>query len=116
MIQCEQCLVWQHYDCIGIKEEPDNYYCEECQPENHPFWLKLDESVELPTKPKFKSYNSTELRERIAAMELYFLLHGLNTKWNPKEWELYDDELKGSNLEVESMLYSAIQRFKSRIN
>lgn len=39
MICCDQCLAWQHNDCMGLTfakgEEPDQYYCEQCRPENH---------------------------------------------------------------------------------
>lgn len=39
MICCDQCSAWQHNDCMGLKfakgEEPDEYYCERCKPENH---------------------------------------------------------------------------------
>eukprot|EP00732_Lithocolla_globosa_P003011 Lithocolla_globosa_v1_NODE_2220_length_2104_cov_18.222548.p1 type:complete len:544 gc:universal NODE_2220_length_2104_cov_18.222548:1955-324(-) len=34
MIQCEQCLVWQHTVCVGISQQniPEQYYCEKCKP------------------------------------------------------------------------------------
>lgn len=39
MICCDQCLAWQHNDCMGLVfpkgEEPDQYYCEQCRPANH---------------------------------------------------------------------------------
>ncbi|KAL4896155.1 transcription factor S-II, central domain-containing protein [Aspergillus ambiguus] len=39
MICCDQCSAWQHNDCMGLKfakgEEPDQYFCEQCRPENH---------------------------------------------------------------------------------
>ncbi|KAI9317893.1 hypothetical protein BX666DRAFT_1856358 [Dichotomocladium elegans] len=37
MVQCDQCEVWQHCDCVGLEEKdiPEQYYCEECKPENH---------------------------------------------------------------------------------
>lgn len=37
-IQCEECQVWQHGYCVGIKDEvdaPDKYWCELCKPELH---------------------------------------------------------------------------------
>ncbi|KAJ2776774.1 hypothetical protein GGI15_004741 [Coemansia interrupta] len=40
MIQCEVCQVWQHTLCMGIRDEahiPDQYYCEACRPEDHPY-------------------------------------------------------------------------------
>lgn len=40
MVQCDNCNVWQHCPCVGLagiteNEMPDQYYCEECKPENH---------------------------------------------------------------------------------
>ncbi|KAE8356444.1 transcription factor S-II, central domain-containing protein [Aspergillus coremiiformis] len=39
MICCDQCSAWQHNDCMGLTfakgEEPDEYFCEICKPENH---------------------------------------------------------------------------------
>ncbi|KAJ5905878.1 uncharacterized protein N7473_002794 [Penicillium subrubescens] len=39
MICCDQCSAWQHNDCMGLTfakgQEPDQYYCEQCKPENH---------------------------------------------------------------------------------
>ncbi|KAJ5826111.1 hypothetical protein N7474_003249 [Penicillium riverlandense] len=39
MICCDQCSAWQHNDCMGLVfpkgQEPDEYYCEQCRPENH---------------------------------------------------------------------------------
>lgn len=33
VFQCEQCLCWQHADCVGIDEEqpPEHYLCCICQ-------------------------------------------------------------------------------------
>ncbi|KAI8578492.1 hypothetical protein K450DRAFT_247148 [Umbelopsis ramanniana AG] len=41
MVQCDKCEVWQHCSCIGLLEQdiPEQYYCEECRPENHS-WIK----------------------------------------------------------------------------
>ncbi|KAG8751820.1 hypothetical protein FRC12_012240 [Ceratobasidium sp. 428] len=43
MIQCEDCLVWQHGICMGlgrIEDCPEHYYCELCRPENHAVLLR----------------------------------------------------------------------------
>nr|XP_054756561.1 histone-lysine N-methyltransferase ASH1L-like [Lytechinus pictus] len=32
MIQCEKCYVWQHCDCVGVKDQPEHYLCENCDP------------------------------------------------------------------------------------
>lgn len=37
-IQCDQCSVWQHGNCVGFADEsevPEVYYCEICHPEFH---------------------------------------------------------------------------------
>ncbi|KAI8817722.1 uncharacterized protein EV422DRAFT_540630 [Fimicolochytrium jonesii] len=38
MVQCEDCLVWQHCECMHVnpKRLPKHYFCEECKPGNHP--------------------------------------------------------------------------------
>jgi hypothetical protein len=37
MVQCEECSEWFHPSCIGTTIEeakkPDNFYCEECSPQ-----------------------------------------------------------------------------------
>ncbi|PGH07776.1 hypothetical protein AJ79_06164 [Helicocarpus griseus UAMH5409] len=39
MICCDKCSAWQHNDCMGLNfpkgQEPDQYFCEQCKPENH---------------------------------------------------------------------------------
>lgn len=39
MICCDKCLAWQHNDCMGLTfpkdQAPDEYFCEQCKPENH---------------------------------------------------------------------------------
>lgn len=37
MVQCDKCEVWQHCRCMGLEQPdiPDQYYCEQCKPENH---------------------------------------------------------------------------------
>lgn len=42
-IQCDQCHVWQHGLCVGIRDNalvPENYFCEQCKPENHTLYEK----------------------------------------------------------------------------
>ena len=38
-ISCETCYVWQHNVCVGVSsyedEIPDNYWCEQCRPQDH---------------------------------------------------------------------------------
>lgn len=52
MICCDQCSAWQHNDCMGLTfakgEEPDEYYCEQCRPENHKVLLDRIAGGEKP--------------------------------------------------------------------
>ncbi|RAK96144.1 putative PHD finger domain protein [Aspergillus ibericus CBS 121593] len=52
MICCDRCSAWQHNDCMGLTyakgEEPDEYFCEQCKPENHPVLLH---KIALGEKP-----------------------------------------------------------------
>lgn len=52
MICCDQCLAWQHNDCMGLTfakgQEPDQYFCERCRPENHKDLLERMERGERP--------------------------------------------------------------------
>lgn len=52
MICCDQCSAWQHNDCMGLTfakgEEPDEYYCEQCKPENHKVLLDKIAKGEKP--------------------------------------------------------------------
>ncbi|CAO3695751.1 unnamed protein product [Rhizopus stolonifer] len=37
MVQCDDCEVWQHCNCMGLDEPdiPEQYFCELCKPGNH---------------------------------------------------------------------------------
>lgn len=52
MICCDQCSAWQHNDCMGLVfakgAEPDQYYCEQCRPENHKVLLEKIAKGEKP--------------------------------------------------------------------
>ncbi|KAJ5759451.1 Zinc finger PHD-type [Penicillium odoratum] len=52
MICCDQCSAWQHNDCMGLVfpkgAEPDQYYCEQCRPENHKVLLDKIAKGEKP--------------------------------------------------------------------
>ncbi|PWY65246.1 hypothetical protein BO70DRAFT_356830 [Aspergillus heteromorphus CBS 117.55] len=52
MICCDRCSAWQHNDCMGLTfvkgEEPDEYFCELCKPENHKVLLEKIAQGEKP--------------------------------------------------------------------
>ncbi|PYH93037.1 hypothetical protein BO71DRAFT_8837 [Aspergillus ellipticus CBS 707.79] len=52
MICCDRCSAWQHNDCMGLTfakgEEPDEYFCEICKPENHKILLDKIAQGEKP--------------------------------------------------------------------
>ncbi|PYH44133.1 putative PHD finger domain protein [Aspergillus saccharolyticus JOP 1030-1] len=66
MICCDRCSAWQHNDCMGLTfakgEEPDEYFCEQCKPENHPVLL---EKIARGEKP----WEEAAERRRIEAEE-----------------------------------------------
>lgn len=61
MVQCDQCEVWQHCDCVGLEEQdiPEHYYCEECKPENHSV-VKLTHGRYFGHRRKFAKRLSTQ--------------------------------------------------------
>ena len=65
MIQCEECGVWQHCDCMGLVKIPKHYYCEGCRPIDHPYFLML-------TKQANKSKRNT-MASREAEQSMYEL-------------------------------------------
>lgn len=52
MICCDKCSAWQHNDCMGLTfakgEEPAEYFCEQCKPENHEVLLEKISRGEKP--------------------------------------------------------------------
>ncbi|OJJ45328.1 hypothetical protein ASPZODRAFT_143965 [Penicilliopsis zonata CBS 506.65] len=52
MICCDRCSAWQHNDCMGLTfakgQEPDEYFCEQCKPENHVVLLEKMARGEKP--------------------------------------------------------------------
>lgn len=52
MICCDKCSAWQHNDCMGLAfdrgNEPEQYFCEQCRPEDHRDLLDKMASGEKP--------------------------------------------------------------------
>ncbi|KAL9051070.1 MAG: hypothetical protein Q9162_006243 [Coniocarpon cinnabarinum] len=48
---CDKCNVWQHNDCMGLpirNFKPEEYYCEQCKPENHPRTIEALRNGQAP--------------------------------------------------------------------
>ncbi|XP_046875778.1 histone-lysine N-methyltransferase ASH1L isoform X2 [Hypomesus transpacificus] len=52
MIQCEKCLVWQHFDCMRLETEVDHYLCEQCEPRT------VDREVPMLPQPSYAQSGS----------------------------------------------------------
>lgn len=70
MICCDQCSAWQHNDCMGLTfakgQEPDEYYCEQCKPENHKELLEKMARGEKPWEEVARR-REQEIEEKMAA-------------------------------------------------
>ncbi|KAK9767433.1 Histone deacetylase complex subunit [Basidiobolus ranarum] len=59
MIQCELCKVWQHCACVDILDEkdcPEQYFCEQCMPENHPYLQYYKSNIKANSSLKPRKY------------------------------------------------------------
>ncbi|KAJ3609765.1 hypothetical protein NHX12_024276, partial [Muraenolepis orangiensis] len=52
MIQCETCLVWQHFDCMRLETEMEHYSCELCDPR------PVDREVPMLPQPSYAQSGS----------------------------------------------------------
>ncbi|EEA28177.1 PHD finger domain protein, putative [Talaromyces marneffei ATCC 18224] len=70
MICCDQCSAWQHNDCMGLTfakgQEPDEYFCERCKPENHKELLEKMARGEKPWEEVARR-RQQEIEEKKAA-------------------------------------------------
>ncbi|KAL2002411.1 hypothetical protein VTN02DRAFT_6835 [Thermoascus thermophilus] len=70
MICCDKCSAWQHNDCMGLTfakgEEPAEYFCEQCKPENHQVLLEKIARGEKPWEEAAKK-RQQEAEEKKAA-------------------------------------------------
>lgn len=64
MIVCDNCEAWQHNECMEISENPDDlpdqYFCEQCKPEDH---KELLTKVARGEKPWEERVKQRELQE-----------------------------------------------------
>jgi hypothetical protein len=70
MICCDKCSAWQHNDCMGLTfakgEEPAEYFCEICRPENHKVLLDKISRGEKPWEEAAKK-RQQEIEEKKAS-------------------------------------------------
>uniref|UniRef100_A0A667ZRC9 Ash1 (absent, small, or homeotic)-like (Drosophila) n=1 Tax=Myripristis murdjan TaxID=586833 RepID=A0A667ZRC9_9TELE len=52
MIQCEKCMVWQHFDCMRLETEVEHYLCEQCDPR------PVDREVPMLPQPSYAQSGS----------------------------------------------------------
>ncbi|KAM3858401.1 histone-lysine N-methyltransferase ASH1L [Diretmus argenteus] len=52
MIQCEKCMVWQHFDCMRLETEVEHYLCEQCEPR------PVDREVPMLPQPSYAQSGS----------------------------------------------------------
>ncbi|KAL0962565.1 hypothetical protein UPYG_G00341770 [Umbra pygmaea] len=52
MIQCEKCMVWQHFDCMRLEAEVEHYLCEQCDPR------PVDREVPMLPQPSYAQSGS----------------------------------------------------------
>ncbi|MCJ1237748.1 hypothetical protein MMC14_005735 [Varicellaria rhodocarpa] len=64
MVICDQCEAWQHNECMEISENseelPDQYYCEQCKPEDHQKLLAKVNRGEKPWEERAKQRKREE--------------------------------------------------------
>ncbi|KAG8532837.1 uncharacterized protein KY384_002715 [Bacidia gigantensis] len=69
MICCENCEAWQHNECMEVSskddELPDQYYCEQCRPQDHKSLLAKIERGEKPWEERARA-REIEEEERLA--------------------------------------------------
>ncbi|XP_044716054.1 SPOC domain-containing protein [Hirsutella rhossiliensis] len=67
-ICCETCIVWQHNVCVGVSsfedEIPDNYWCEQCRPQDHKDLLDGMAKGEKPWEARRKKHELEEAEEK----------------------------------------------------
>ncbi|KFH43962.1 Transcription factor-like protein [Hapsidospora chrysogenum ATCC 11550] len=65
-ISCETCYAWQHNVCVGVSsyedEIPENYWCEQCRPEDHKELLEGMAKGEKPWEERRKAFEEKKRR------------------------------------------------------
>lgn len=67
-IGCETCLAWQHNVCMGVSsfedEIPENYWCEQCRPEDHKVLLEGMAKGEKPWEERRRIHEEEERKKK----------------------------------------------------
>ncbi|KJZ73799.1 hypothetical protein HIM_06917 [Hirsutella minnesotensis 3608] len=67
-ISCETCFVWQHNVCVGVSsyedEIPENYWCEQCRPQDHQELLEGIAKGEKPWEARRKAHEIEEAERK----------------------------------------------------
>ncbi|PHH84543.1 hypothetical protein CDD83_1785 [Cordyceps sp. RAO-2017] len=67
-ICCETCFVWQHNVCVGMSsfedEIPENYWCEQCRPQDHKELLDGIAKGEKPWEARRKAHELEEAEKK----------------------------------------------------
>jgi len=68
MICCDMCEAWQHNECMEISEDsnelPDQYFCEQCKPEDHKELLAKVARGEKPWEERVKQREREEAEKK----------------------------------------------------
>lgn len=66
-ISCEKCDAWQHNVCVGVSsyedEIPENYWCEQCKPEDHQELLEGIAKGEKPWEERRRVHEEKKRRK-----------------------------------------------------
>lgn len=68
MIVCDQCDAWQHNYCMDVTEDesklPDQYFCEQCRPQNHKELVAAMKRGEKPWEEKIRRREEEEAQKK----------------------------------------------------
>lgn len=68
MICCDECEAWQHNECMEISEDsdeqPEQYFCEQCKPQDHTELLAKIARGEKPWEERAKQRELEEAEKK----------------------------------------------------
>ncbi|KAI0442699.1 hypothetical protein F4803DRAFT_518295 [Xylaria telfairii] len=67
-IACDKCGAWQHNVCVGMsvftEDVPENYFCEQCSPQDHKETLEAIKRGEKPWEDRRQKYEDEKKRKK----------------------------------------------------